>query len=306
MEDFNSLVKQKIKILDKSPERFQLAIEKAQQQIWMQIEKQFDKLETKGGKVIQSNKNLAVISKIIKQLRAVSSLPTGDYFTAVKTFLSEFEDADKVSLKLAKIIDETLQPSQFSNSIRELYKEVAIQQLFTNPKSNTETTLRNNLINSIASGATFSETVKSARDIVIGGPDTDGRMLANIKTVAATSVAVSTRGYSAIINAEAGVEWYRYVGGEIDTTRLFCDERNGKYFHKKEIEKWGNGENAGDVMGIKKDGTWYGMIEGTNSASIFANCGGWNCRHDLVAVSFFAVPQTVVQRNITNGNYKPD
>lgn len=303
MPTFNELVKAKIDILEKSPEKFSSNVEKAQLQIWRDIEKQFDKLETKNGVVIQSSKNLALISEIVAALRTVTS--QGDYFKSVEIFLGDFDKANKISVDLAKEIVPDVKPSEFATAVRTAYRENAVDQLFRNPLNNTASTLRNNLINSISQGSTLSDTVKSARDIVTGGPDTDGRMLANIKTVAATAIATSTRGYSAILNDEIGAEWFRYIGGEIDTTRPFCEQRNGLYFHKKEIEAWGNGQNAGGVGGINDEGKWDGMIAGTTSFSIFVNCGGWNCRHDLIAVSLFAVPQTVIDRNIANGNFNP-
>jgi hypothetical protein len=303
MSKFDELVREKIAIIDRSPERFQTEVEKAQLQIWKEIEKQFDRLDTKNGVVVQSAKNLSIISVIVESLAVAAS--TGEYLESVKSFLSDFDQAAKITTELAKIIDKGFSPSAFSKEVQLLYRSTAINQLFNNPISNTQTTLRADLISSIAAGSSFSEVLKSARAVVIGGPDTDGRMLANIKTVAATSIAVADAGYSAAVNEQSGFEWFRYTGGEIDTTRPFCEARNGKYFHKKEVEAWGSGRNAGDVGGIKKDGSWDGQIEGTTSSTIFTFRGGWNCRHQIIAVSISTVPKSVIDRNIANGNYKP-
>ena len=76
--------------------------------------------------------------------------------------------------------------------------------------------------------------------------------------------------------------------------------------YKKELEAWGSGRNAGDVGGIKKDGTWDGQIDGTTESTIFTFRGGWNCRHQIIAVSISQVPKSVIDRNIANGNYKPN
>lgn len=303
MATFTELVKEKIEILDNSPERFTTNVEKAQLQIWKQIEKQFDKLDTKDGIVLQTSKNMRVIRVILKELNSIAS--EGEYMKSVESFLKEFDQAAKVSVQLQKTIEKSFKPSEFAQTVQDAYKETAIEQLFSNPLSNTATTLRANLVSSIASKSTFTETIKSAREIIVGGPDTDGRMLANIKTVATTSIAVSDSAYSAVLYEQMGNEWFRYVGGDIDTTRPFCRARDGKYFHRKEIEAWGNGEDAGDVGGIKDDGTWDGEIEGTDSRTIFSYRGGWNCRHAIIAVPINSVPKEVIDRNIANGNYKP-
>ena len=302
-KEFDRLVEEKLEILDNSPERFTNEVIKAQVSLWNEIREEFEALETKGGKVVQSAKNLRTINSILKKMRVASS--DGDYFKAVQSFLKEFDQTAKISERLTAVVNKSFNPNAFATQIKAAYRETAVQQLFANPVSNTETALRNSLVSSVAAGATLQQTLKSAREVIQGGPDTDGRMLANIKTVAATSIAVSDRGYTAVLNQQAGAEWYAYRGGKIETTRLFCRERNGKYFHRKEIEAWGRGEDAGDVEGIKEDGTWNGQKEGTTASTIFTFAGGWNCRHSIIMVPISYVPKDVINRNIANGNYKP-
>jgi len=300
---FDDLIKEKIELIDRSPERFHTRVEAAQSALWRAIESDFAKLETKDGKVVQSRKNLATINRIISTMQTVMS--AGEYAEAVKSFLADFDQAAKLTNSIAATIDKGVQPNEFSKELQQFYRESAIRQLFSNPINDTAEALRSDMISAIAAGASLDDAIKSARLVIEGSPDTNGRMLANVKTVASTALSVSDAGYSAAINAQAGFEWYRYTGGAIDTTRPFCEVRNGKYFHKKEIQAWGRGDNAGGVGGIGKDGTWAGQIEGTTESTIFAFRGGWNCRHQLIPVSISRVPQDVIKRNEMNGNYKP-
>lgn len=61
-----------------------------------------------------------------------------------------------------------------------------------------------------------------------------------------------------------------YEGGEIETSREFCQERNRKVFHESEIQKW---------IDLK----WDGKNEiGYNP---FIDLGGYNCRHKLRWIS---------------------
>lgn len=55
-----------------------------------------------------------------------------------------------------------------------------------------------------------------------------------------------------------------YAGGEIKTTREFCDEHNGNVYSRAEIAALGQTD-------------WQGKKEDNN---IFRDCGGWNCRHE--------------------------
>lgn len=61
-----------------------------------------------------------------------------------------------------------------------------------------------------------------------------------------------------------------YQGGLIETSRLFCIERNNKVFTEDEINSWSNLDWKG------KPATGYNPI---------IDCGGYNCRHRLDWVS---------------------
>lgn len=67
-----------------------------------------------------------------------------------------------------------------------------------------------------------------------------------------------------------GLVFAVYEGGEIETTREFCEARNGKVFHISEIENWSSLEWQG------KPDTGYNPI---------IDLGGYNCRHVLRWVS---------------------
>ena len=61
-----------------------------------------------------------------------------------------------------------------------------------------------------------------------------------------------------------------YAGGEIKTTRSFCDERNGNVYNRETIESW-NALN------------WQGKIQDGN---VLIDAGGYNCRHDYDWISY--------------------
>ena len=72
-----------------------------------------------------------------------------------------------------------------------------------------------------------------------------------------------------------------YQGGEINTTRSFCDERNGKVYTREEILSWQNED-------------WQGKKESHN---ILIDCGGYNCRHYYDWVSYELAKQ--LRKNIS-------
>ena len=68
------------------------------------------------------------------------------------------------------------------------------------------------------------------------------------------------------VRKRLGLAFAMYEGGEIETTRTVCENRNGQVFHVSEIEKWANDN-------------WIGKNEiGYNP---IIDLGGYNCRHRL-------------------------
>jgi sugar-specific transcriptional regulator TrmB len=61
-----------------------------------------------------------------------------------------------------------------------------------------------------------------------------------------------------------------YAGGEILTTREFCDHRNGNVYTRDEIKGW-------------EDEDWQGKKKNHN---IFIDVGGYNCRHNYDWISY--------------------
>lgn len=63
-----------------------------------------------------------------------------------------------------------------------------------------------------------------------------------------------------------------YAGGEINTTRDFCDHRNGNVYNRETILSWNH-----------TPATWQGRKENNN---ILIDMGGYNCRHDFDWISY--------------------
>jgi hypothetical protein len=228
-------------------------------------------------------------------------LAGSEYKEAVKSFLDSIDKGVQLTDEIARTFEESFEPNQVQKQLLQISKQNAINAFygsgldarFTQP-------FLEQLTANVAARAPLREAVNALEGLVVGTEANDGRILANIKTTATTAQAVADRSYSAAVNEELGIEWYEYLGGEIDTTRPFCRNREDGIYHKKEIEAWGDGKNSAGINDIR-DGTWAGRIDGTDSRSIFTFVGGWNCRHYLVPVPENKVPDTVKARARAEG-----
>ena len=300
MASFDKLVKDKIALFESVPEKLATAAQKTQAEIWRKIRPILEDMDvTAAGNIEQTEGNIRRIALISDELKKV--LAGSEYREAVRAFLGSIDEGVQLTNEIAQTFESSFEPTEVQKQLLQLSKQNAINTFFgAGLDARFTQPFLEQLTTNIAARSPLRETVAALEGIVTGTEANDGRLLANIKTTATTAQAVADRSYSAAVNDELGIQWFEYLGGEIPTTRPFCEHREGQIFHRKEIEAWGNGENSAGIRDIQ-DGTWAGRIDGTDSKSIFTLVGGWNCRHYLVPVPDRKVPETVKARARAEG-----
>jgi hypothetical protein len=139
------------------------------------------------------------------------------------------------------------------------------------------------LSQNINSGASLSDVTAQLREFILGSDKLEPTLARYSKQIASDTFFNFNRAMQEAISQNAGLEYYIYSGGVIADSRDFCIARHGKYFHKKEVEKWAKL-------------TWQGKRKGTTESTIFVYAGGYACRHQLIAVSEAIVPKSVIER----------
>ena len=304
MASFDELVKRKIKLLETVPESIVTAAEKAQRDAWRKLGPLLAEMDVDAtGNIRQTEDNIRRIGLITEELNKV--LAGGEYKDAVQSFLSSIDEGVQLTDDIAKKIDSNFQPDNVQKQLLAISKQNAINAFFgSGLRDNVTVPFLEQLTANVAARAPLNQAVKALQGVIEGTETTDGRLLANVRTTANTAQAIADRSYAAAVNEELGIEYFQYLGGEIPTTRPFCEHREGAIFHRKEIEAWGDGENSAGINDIR-NGTWDGRIDGTDSRSIFTFVGGWNCRHFLVPVISQRVPATVKARAEAEGYATP-
>lgn len=281
------------------PDEFLSKIQKVQKQFFMQLNDLIDSIEKSNGFIDATGKNLTAVSSIdLKEI-----LNETDYNKIVDDFSKAFSDQKDINDKYFDEINDKFKPSSFADKVLEQAQkdavialtEAPLDQKFLKP-------IEDILFDSVATGASWKDTVTAIRDFVEGSDEEDGKLLQYSKQIAHDNFAYADRAYSNVLADDMEAEWFFYSGDTIDSSRCFCVERHEKYFHYKEIEAWGRGENLGKC---KSGDLWAGADPNTNEKTIFLFAGGFNCGHTIMPVSVFDVPKEVLQRNIANGNYEP-
>lgn len=284
--------------LENVPGNFVESISGLEPKINREIENLVSQLETKDGNILLTDKNMAIIDSINKRIKDV--IFDDIYEKNLTKFIGEFKTQADLNNSYFVHLDDTFEPSAMYKNILQNSQRNAIQLLSEDAFTQTLITpLQASLNAAVTSNQSFTDTLNQLRYIIQGDEETDGRLTAHVKRVAYDSFSVSDRSYTNTIATDLELEFYRYTGGHVKETRCFCEERKGKYFHKKEVADWGNGKGFSSDCPYP----WAGMNANTDSATIFFYAGGYNCKHSILPVSIKSVPIEVINRAKAKGFY---
>ncbi len=276
MSELERIISGKLTALDAVPDNFNTAVEKAQVQAFNAIRGLLEGLETSEGQILFNEANLARINQITNQLR--DTLQNGEYRDALAAFIGSFDAQAVINSAYIELALASVTPAAQAAALLQAAKQNALLLLGDGAiNQRLVAPVGEQLVNLIATGSSLQDAIKSIELFIQGDPTIDGKLLSYARTVADTAFSTFDRSYTYVFSKDLGVQWYLYSGSTIKTTRNFCCQRAGHYYRKAEVESWG---------GLQ----WAGQIAGTNSESVFAYAGGWNCRHSILPVLEAVVP----------------
>lgn len=307
MASIEKIIKEKIAILENSPEAFISRVDKVQEELLKETLKLVGELDTENGIIKATEGNFAKIAQINEKLQGI--LNQGEYLEATKDIIA---DMDKTKLLNDTYFKKVVPEYKIETRLNEIYKanRTASINSFIG-----ETALDNNLLQpvrqvllqGISNEMSFTDMVSNISTTITGDAQRDGKLKKYAKQIASDTLSGSERNYTSMVADALDVQFVRYVGGTVEDTRCFCQQRNGKYFHIEEVRQWGdlNLSAGGLDESCKEDNGWQGMYIGTNSGNIEQWLGGYNCKHSLVYVSEINVPDEVIERATKAGYFKP-
>lgn len=290
-------IKDVIKTLDDASEVFDKVVTKSQMKIYAEAVTLMKGLEVDGqGKVKQTIANLKLLVSIKSKLAAVSN--NKEYLAGVGKFLQYFDALQKEQNAYFSANFPQATIGEQAKKRHEAMKQIAVQNVIDaltgdGLKANVMDKVNDILLRAVTTGAKFSNLQEELRAHLIGVDGGTGALSRYATTYATTAISQFTGQNNKLLTQDLGVKWFMYTGSTKETTREFCEHLVKKrYIHRSEFHKILQGDIDGHQCGIyAKTGLPFGMIEGTNEDNFQVNCGGWNCRHQLVPVSELAVPQ---------------
>lgn len=299
------LIQKKSQRLEDIPEDFLTELQKLEQGTFNRVIELLNRLEVRGGAFIPNAENLRIVSEITDELRGAMATP--EFNQTVANFAREFDTQTALANQYFTQIITSFEVTDFYASVARAGKRNAVEALLSGIDTNFVKPLQNVMEQAVINNSTYQETLSMIQEVILGGEDIEPRYLRYASTWARETYSVADRSYSSAVADDLDLEWFLYTSGSVRDSRKFCVQRNGKFFHRKEVEMWGDGKSTPNYA-LESPGVepyWQGFRRGTNSKTIFTYLGGWNCMHSILGTSITIVPKADIDRAIKLGYFTP-
>lgn len=243
------------------------------------------------GRIVSSAANIARVGELVAQMK--TEFLDEEFIDAVTAYV---ESLDTVTSDVVSAFDQFEGVDQeVLQAISRRYKEEAAG-LLVSPDTFADSLWKptaDRLIYAAATAEILSGAIAGVAETITGST-----MVPQVESVTVSAPLMLQRTQTAAAAEQTGAKFFYFQGRPIATTRPWCREREGKYWHIDEIRKWGR-----DAANGKE---WDGMVEGTNEQTIFVHLGGWfgernSCRHVLVPVLRSTVSEMDIARMTEKG-----
>jgi uncharacterized protein YoaH (UPF0181 family) len=287
------LIKKIAQSMEDAPDAFFRGVKKAQREAFAQIVSEIATLATDdAGNLLVSQGNFNKIQALVQKMKA--AYMNKDYSKAIRDFVGSIDATAQDTGKLMGIITkEVFVQSATAGAILSNAKTTVFDLLANAAVNDSVESFKQILNTSISTGENFQQVIRNIRNNIEGTPEFAGRMERYAKQNAYDFYSISNAQYIRQVSEDYGFEFYEYIGVDVKGTRSFCKTRNGKIYHKREIQEWASLD-------------WDGKNRGTDASTIFAYRGGYNCGHQIIPVATEDVPEDVLNRAIAAGFYTPE
>ncbi len=237
-----------------------------QQRLYTYVVNSFmPEMDINKGKVVNSTKNLKLVNTsdgLKKFFKESINIALRDYYQ------EQFLDITKQTGRIYEQFEPTATAKKAVEERGKLMVEGLLDSIFGNTtvENGIQTTLRNSVIAQQQVG-----TLKQLLESQIQGKEGKYGSLTSFHYGNGYDQMQSysrsqDNDYSSVLNLNYAI----YQGGEIKTTRTFCEERAGNVYNRETVLSW-------------QDLDWTGKIQ---NGDILIDLGGYNCRHDLDWISY--------------------
>lgn len=291
-------IKDIIDTIEKSIAGFQKQIPGIQQNVFDDLQNQLSKLKTSNGSILSSAENLKLIGDIQNKIERI--ILTNDYAAVSKDFLSSFSEVEALQNTFFKAFNSKFTPKNTLGIIRQLAVESTANSLLDQGlNANIIDKISDILRTNITAGGTVAQLSNQLRDHILTNESGLGSLDRYTTQITTDALNQYSAQYNDAVAQDLGImNWGRYTGSNLTTTREFCEFLTKKqWVHKSELPTIIKGNIDGHKCKIyKKTELPEGMIAGTNENNFNIYRGGYNCGHQFFWVPDAAVPADIKAR----------
>jgi hypothetical protein len=289
-----------LKEIQSTIDKFNTSIPAIQQQVFDEIVNISKDLETDGKNIKTSVKNLKLLARIKTKIEKI--IYSKEYETQLKDYLKAYNTITTLQNDYFKEVDNKFKPTALSAEIKSQSVQSTIESLGrAGIVNNVSQRILDNIRNNIVSGSTFTQFNNSLRELVLDTDSGQGLLVRYTKQISTDAINQYSANYTQAAVSDLGLEWFQYTGTLIETSRCFCEALVKKrYVHKSELPKIVKGDfkefKEADCELNQNTGLPQGMVAGTTASNFPIYRGGYNCGHQLIAVSKASVPKDLVAK----------
>lgn len=261
---------------------FTEAIKEIEPYILREINKIFDEIDVKEGRIQNSEQAIRFLATIEKRID--EALKKAGYNSKVKDLLKNFDVIRRNNLEVHSLLNKADIPYASLNDLTRLEVENTIQKLLgAGISKDFKYPIREALYRNITLGSSIQEAKKTIESYILSNDGANSKLLRYTTQVARDSINQYDGAIQTVIKNELGLKDYIYSGSIINDSRCQC-----KYWVNK--QKLPHDELEGEIQ-TALDGESLGgcqcsgMIPGTNILNFAQYRGGYNCRHRAISTN---------------------
>lgn len=294
MRKYEDIIKQINTVLERSTARFNKGVKASERSLYLHLLEVLKDFKISNGRLVNGIENLKKLQGL--QARMERLMLTDTYLKEVEDFMKTFKILENLNRSYFTAVMGQYKPSNTMPVIREIAMQKAANNLIGQGLAvNVAGRIQQLLQDWITSGGSYATLAERIGGDVITSDTKQGILSRYVKTVSTDAVNQYNAQVQETIAQDLNLNWARYIGGLIETSREFCKHLTDKdYVHKSELPTIVTGLIDGHQVQLSKyTGLPKGMIEGTDADNFKIRRGGYNCGHQLYWVPDAVVPKAL-------------
>lgn len=251
----------------------------------------------KAGNIKNNLQNIKILGRVRREMNNI--IFSDKYKKDVIEFTNSFDKVAQIQDKYFSTLVNDFTAPKLTTAIRE-------QAIATTIEGLTEQGINGNVISqlkdivktNITGGGSYADFTAQVKTFIEGDENTSGVLTRYARVYVTDSLNEYSANHIQIISDDLGLDWFRYAGSLMATSRDFCIQLvKQDYVHRSEFPQLLKGHVNGTTVPLySKTGLPEGMKANTNITNFQSLRGGWGCNHQLIPVITESVPKSVRDR----------